>query len=48
VRLSLEELLPAGALRLTVGYNRAWRTGQPGRNEWLGLVSLTTQRLTAF
>jgi hypothetical protein len=46
--VSLEHGLPLGALRFTLGYNRAWRTGQEARNEWLGLVSITSRRLTAF
>lgn len=46
--LSLDQVMPGGAFRFGVGYNRAWRTGQAGRDEWMGLISFTTQRLVAY
>lgn len=46
--LSFNRQLAVGGVRLTLGYNRAWRTGQVGREEWLGLVSLTSRRLSVF
>lgn len=47
--LSAERPLAIGALKLTAGYNRAWRSGQnDGRNEWLGRISLATHQLRAF
>jgi hypothetical protein len=46
--LSLEREVGTGALRLTVGYNRAWRSGQPARGEWLGRASYTSRRLLTF
>lgn len=45
--LSYTHLLPGGQLRASVGQNRA-RGGGQGRDEWLGLVSLSSQRLTVF
>jgi hypothetical protein len=45
--LSYSRLLPGGQLRMSVGQNRA-RGGAQGRDEWLGLVSLSSQRLTTF
>jgi hypothetical protein len=45
---SLQRLMPGGAVQLSVGYNRPWRTAQPGRDEWMGLVSLTSYRLATF
>jgi hypothetical protein len=38
----------AGALRLTLGYNRAWRAGGSARNEWLGQIALRSHRLPTF
>jgi hypothetical protein len=38
----------AGALRFTLGYNRAWRTGGSGRNEWLGQLALRSHQLPTF
>jgi hypothetical protein len=46
--LAVEHDLPVGAVRFNVGYNRAWRTGSPGRGEWIGVLSLSNRRLTAF
>lgn len=46
--VSVERTPRIGALKLTLGYNRAWRSGQAARNEWLGSVSLMTRRLCAF
>lgn len=48
VTASVERRLPAGAIHFTLGHNRAWRTAQAGRGEWLGLVSFTSQRLPIF
>ena len=45
---TLEHALPAGALRLMVGYNRDWRTGTAGRGDWGLVLSLTSHRLAAF
>jgi hypothetical protein len=44
----MEHALPAGALRLLVGYNRDWRTGMPARGDWGLVLSLTSHRLAAF
>ena len=46
--LSLDQVTPGGAFRFGVGYNRAWRTVQAGRDEWMALISFTTQRLVAY
>ena len=46
--MSFEQVLPGGAVQFTLGYNRAWRTASVGHDEWLGLVTLSSQRLTAF
>ena len=48
IAISLEQLLPGGALRVIAANNRAWRTGQAGRDEWFGLLSLSSQRLATF
>lgn len=48
VTASLDRTVSFGAMRLTLGYDRAWRTGGIGRNEWLGLVALTSRRLRTF
>lgn len=45
---SLERGLGAGALRVSGGYNRAWRTGQPARHEWMGQLSLAMRLLPTF
>jgi hypothetical protein len=45
---SLQRLMPSGAVNLSLGYNRAWRTAQAGRGEWMGLISLTSYRLATF
>lgn len=45
---STEHALGFGAVRLTLGYDRAWRSAGTGRNEWLGLVSFRSQRLRTF
>jgi hypothetical protein len=45
---SVTRSLGLGSLRVTLGHNLAWRTGQPKRDEWLGLISLTSQRLAVF
>lgn len=45
--LSYTRMLPGGELRMRVGQNRT-RGGGPERDEWLGLVSLSSQRLTTF
>jgi hypothetical protein len=46
--LSVDQVMPGGAFRFGLGYNRAWRTAQAGRDEWMGLISFTTQRLIAY
>jgi hypothetical protein len=48
VTAALQHALPAGALRVAVGYNRDWRTGAPGRGDWGMILSLTSYRLAAF
>ncbi|MGH7678163.1 MAG: capsule assembly Wzi family protein [Gemmatimonadaceae bacterium] len=48
INLSLDQLLPGGALRVMLGHNQASRTGQASRHEWFGLLSLNSQRLTTF
>lgn len=45
--LSYWRMLPGGQLRLSVGHNRS-RGGAEGRDEWLGSISLSSQRLTTF
>jgi hypothetical protein len=45
---TLERVLAGASVRFTLGYNRAWRTGQSGRDEWLGALSLSTQRIPTF
>jgi hypothetical protein len=45
---TLAQSMPFGALRVTLGHNVAWRPGQAKRGEWLGFISLNSQRLTAF
>jgi hypothetical protein len=44
---SYRRMLPGGELRLSVGQNRA-RGGPESRDEWMGLVSISSQRLTTF
>jgi hypothetical protein len=46
--IAVDQVMPGGAFRFSVGYNRAWRTAQAGRDEWMGLISFTTQRLVAY
>ena len=46
--VAIEHTLPVGAVRFSVGYNRDWRTGATGRDDWGVLLSLTSHRLTAF
>jgi hypothetical protein len=48
VEATVERLIPGGAVHVTVGHNRAWRTAQAGRGEWLGLLSIRSLRLTTF
>jgi hypothetical protein len=45
---SIERPVGAGALRVTIGYNRAWRTGASGRDEWLGQLALRSHQLPMF
>lgn len=45
---SFDRSIGVGAVRLALGYNRAWRTGQPARGEWLGLLMLRSQHLRGF
>jgi hypothetical protein len=45
---SVTRIASFGALKLTVGHNLAWRTGQERRGEWLGQLVLSSQRLAAF
>jgi hypothetical protein len=45
---SIDRAVGAGALRFTVGYDRAWRTAAPGRNEWLGQLELRSHPLPTF
>ena len=45
---SMERTVGFGSVRLMLGYDRAWRTGGMGRNEWLGLVALRSRRLRTF
>jgi hypothetical protein len=45
---SFERAIGGAAVRLALGYNRAWRTGQPARGEWLGLLTLRSQHLRGF
>jgi hypothetical protein len=40
--------LPTGSLDLSLGVNRAWRTGDVPRNEWMGQLRFSTQRLPQF
>ena len=46
--VSVSQLMPGGAFRFSLGYNRSWRTAQAGRDEWMGLMSFTTQRLVGY
>jgi hypothetical protein len=47
--VSVERPMRFGEVKLTTGYNRAWRSGQgQARNEWLGRVSFMTHPLRAF
>ncbi len=48
VAATVEHGLPVGAVRLTVGHNRAWRTAQAGRGDWAGILSITSQRFPVF
>jgi hypothetical protein len=45
---SIDRSTRFGAVRLTLGYNRAWQTGASGRNEWLGRLELRSHPLTTF
>ncbi|MGH7636197.1 MAG: capsule assembly Wzi family protein [Gemmatimonadaceae bacterium] len=45
---TVEQAFPVGAMRVTIGYNRTWRTGSTGRGDWALLLSFRSQRLTAF
>ena len=46
--LRIDQPLPLGAIRLTVGHHRAWREGEPGRGDWAGILTLNSQRLQIF
>jgi hypothetical protein len=48
VAATIEHALPVGRVRATVGHNRGWRTGAPGRGDWGLLLSLTSHRLAVF
>lgn len=45
---SLGRPIGFGALRVTLGYNHVWRTGQPARGEWLGLLTFASRQLPTF
>jgi capsule assembly protein Wzi len=45
---SVERATRIGALRVSAGYNRAWRTNQGGRDEWLGTIELASRALRSF
>lgn len=45
---SIERTVGGAALRFTAGYNRAWRTGQAARGEWLALLAFRGQQLPTF
>jgi hypothetical protein len=46
--LNLDHAFPMGAVRITVGHHRAWRTGEPARGDWGGILTLSSQRLQTF
>jgi hypothetical protein len=46
--LAVDRVGKLGAIRLRLGYNRAWRSGQPANNEWLGSLLLRSQHLSVF
>jgi hypothetical protein len=37
-----------GSIRLALGYNRAWRTGERARKEWLGQLTISTRRFPTY
>ena len=45
---SVDRRLGTGAIRLTTGYARVWRTGLPARHEWLLQLSLRSHALPTF
>jgi hypothetical protein len=48
VAATIAQTLPVGALQFTIGHSREWRTGQAGRGDWAGLLSLSSLRLPTF
>ena len=46
--LRVERALGAGAVRLAMGHNIAWRPGQPKRTEWLGQLTFGSAFLPTF
>ena len=45
---TVERRIASGALRGSVGYNRAWRDGGAARHEWLAQIMLTSSVLPTF
>jgi Capsule assembly protein Wzi len=48
VLASDRQLLGRGSIEISAGYNRAWRSGGPGRNEWMGAVAVSADVPRAF
>ncbi|HYC52245.1 MAG TPA: capsule assembly Wzi family protein [Gemmatimonadaceae bacterium] len=46
--LNVHHALPGGAVRATIGHHRAWRSGEPGRGDWGGIISFSSQKLQNF
>lgn len=46
--LTMEHAIPAGAVRLSIGHHRAWRSGETPRGDWAGILTLSTQAFQIF